>query len=163
VLKNHSFSYDSLNKNKGFTLVELMITIGITAILATMAVPAFTNFVAKQKLEASVRSLVMTFSDARAQAATLRRGVTVNLIAGVAESPTAYTWLPKYTDISINNGTVPVVFNENGLARRTTGSGVTLVQVPLTFVLCSSEINKSKTVVLSRTGVVQSIQDSGSC
>lgn len=38
-----------MNKNKGFTLVELMIVVAIIGILAAIAVPNFLKFVAKTK------------------------------------------------------------------------------------------------------------------
>lgn len=154
--------YLGLSRAKGFTLIELMISIGVIAIITTMAAPAFSNLVAKQKLDASVRSIVLIFGDARAQAATLRRIVTVMPTAGT-NTEVLFHWSPKYTDIQLVNGTQPVLFNENGLARRVNVVSGVETEIPLNFQLCSTALKRSKTVVLSRTGVVEAIRDSGAC
>lgn len=150
--------YFGFKSSKGFTLIELMITIGVVAIVTTMAAPAFSNIVAKQKLDASARSIALVFGDARAQAATLRRIVTVTPEAGT-NTEVLFHWAPKYDDIQLINGTQPVLFNENGLAQRLNAG----VEIPLNFQLCSTHLKQSKTVVLSRTGVVEAIRDSGAC
>ncbi|ENX38193.1 GspH/FimT family pseudopilin [Acinetobacter sp. NIPH 2100] len=57
----------------GFTLVELIITIAILAIIALMAAPSFATMYSRQKLESSARELVMKISEARSQAVLLRQ------------------------------------------------------------------------------------------
>ncbi|MFC6052796.1 Tfp pilus assembly protein FimT/FimU [Acinetobacter portensis] len=151
-----------MNNIKGFTLIELMITIGIVAIITTMAAPAFSNLVAKQKLDASARSLILVFGDARAKAATLRRMVTVTPTAGT-NTEILFHWASKYEDIQLINGTQSVSFNENGLARRVNVVANVETEIPLNFQLCSTRLKQSKTVALSRTGVVEAIRDSGAC
>lgn len=42
------------NKNQGFTLIELMVTIAVMAIIAMMAAPSFGNMRINQKLKLSV-------------------------------------------------------------------------------------------------------------
>lgn len=43
--------YSSMkNTNKGFTLIELMITIAILAIISTIAIPAYTGYIKTAKL-----------------------------------------------------------------------------------------------------------------
>ena len=39
-----------MKKNNGFTLIEMMVTIAIFAIIAAMAAPAFGKMVTRQKL-----------------------------------------------------------------------------------------------------------------
>lgn len=44
-------------KNKGFTLVELMIVVAIVSILASIAVPAYNNYVLRGKLTEAMTEL----------------------------------------------------------------------------------------------------------
>ena len=42
-----------MKKNNGFTLIEMMVTIAIFAIIAAMAAPAFGKMVTRQKLNSN--------------------------------------------------------------------------------------------------------------
>ncbi|MEX7561922.1 Tfp pilus assembly protein FimT/FimU, partial [Stenotrophomonas maltophilia] len=57
-----------MDKNRGFTLIELIITIAVLGILTTMAAPSFTIIVAQKKLDISARNLSLIFSESRAKA-----------------------------------------------------------------------------------------------
>lgn len=63
----------------GFTLVELIITIAVLAIIVLMAAPSFATMYSRQKLESSARELVMKISEARSQAVLLRQSTGVCL------------------------------------------------------------------------------------
>lgn len=56
----------------GFTIVELIITVVILAIITVMAVPSFVNMYTRKKLESSAHELTMRIAEARVQAVTLR-------------------------------------------------------------------------------------------
>lgn len=56
-------------RNKaGFSLIELMVTVSIAAILISMGIPAFQNYALKQRLNAAVNALHNDLLMARSQA-----------------------------------------------------------------------------------------------
>ena len=62
---------------KGFTLIELMITLVVFAILLGLVVPAMTNFVRDQRLAGQANDFLGDLNYARTEA--IRRGTTVTL------------------------------------------------------------------------------------
>lgn len=61
----------------GFTLVELMVTIAVLGIVATMAAPSFSSMLAKQRLDGAAKNFANTLTDIRVQAMTRRVGMAV--------------------------------------------------------------------------------------
>ena len=69
----------SFTNKSGFSLVELLITISIAAILLTLAAPSFTSFINRNRLTTASDELIASLSYARSEA--LKRRSTTTLCA----------------------------------------------------------------------------------
>ncbi|HQQ63289.1 MAG TPA: GspH/FimT family pseudopilin [Pseudomonadales bacterium] len=67
----------AIRKQRGFTLVELMIVVTITAILLKLAVPAFQDVIRNNKVQTAANSLASAISAARSEA--VKRGTYVSI------------------------------------------------------------------------------------
>jgi type IV fimbrial biogenesis protein FimT len=81
----------------GFTIIELMMTLAIAAVILTQAVPSFTGMIANNRLITQTNDLVADVNLARSEA--VARGVRVVLcnsadsrVAGATCNGTAQTW-----------------------------------------------------------------------
>ncbi|MBQ0796602.1 GspH/FimT family pseudopilin [Zhongshania sp.] len=64
-----------LGRQRGYTLLELMVTLGIVAILAGVAVPSFNGFIQTQRLRSAANDLTTSFNLARSE--SVKRNVDV--------------------------------------------------------------------------------------
>lgn len=62
---------------KGVTLIELLVTLSVLAILLTAGVPSLAGFVSSQKLDSTVQLLKDSYSQARYEAVTRQQSVTL--------------------------------------------------------------------------------------
>lgn len=69
----------SNRRRRGFTLIELMITVAVLAILIALAAPSFKEFFEKARLRGAVDDVVALLNKSRAEAVKRDRNVTVNL------------------------------------------------------------------------------------
>lgn len=61
----------------GFTLIELMVAIGILAVLVSLGIPSFNSFIQKTRLEAAVSDLSDALKYARSEA--IQRNTTIDV------------------------------------------------------------------------------------
>lgn len=74
--------YRSRSLTKGFTLVELVITIAVAAIFASLAAPGFRQLIASQRIRTASFDLVSALGYARSEA--VKRNTPVALRAGAS-------------------------------------------------------------------------------
>jgi len=176
-----------MHKSRGFTLIELMVTIAVMAVIAMMAAPSFGNLLEKQRLNTTAKDLAYVFGQARSQSAVLRQNTTVNFGDNpYPENPffnaVNYYWKSKYSDITMTSDTTAVVFLPIGLVTTrenevnnpnydptkpkdpVTNPEKIKKAVPLVFTVCSAKLKASKEISISKTGIIEKIQDkTGAC
>ena len=172
-------------KEQGFTLIELMIAIAVLAIITTMAAPSFNNLVSEQKMNRSVRELVLAINQAKSQAALMKTSVALclnrtNSDDDFTKVECATATIPEYT---ATTGTPPIPALTNGQKEEVLKSRVISIPVDrtitvastssvailfnnvgsatttATFILCKSPI--MRTVAVTRLGIIS--QTSGTC
>jgi len=114
----------------GFTLIEMMVTIAIAAILMALAVPSFTRFIDDNAIRGACEELRNSLSLARAEAI---RGSRLVHVAPACATPSWSTGWAVFTD----SGSTPDCYDPNdGLVMRanqpTRNVAVTLVASPVT-------------------------------
>lgn len=67
-----------MNKNKGFSMIELLVVVAIVGIIASMAVPAFNNVLQRNRLKTVVQSLQDDLQHARTLAIKQSQNVIVS-------------------------------------------------------------------------------------
>lgn len=74
----------------GFTIIELMIVVAVTAVILTLAVPSMYQLIVRQRVKAINAALVTDLQYARSEAVSRRRSVQVSFRADHADM-TCYT------------------------------------------------------------------------
>jgi type IV fimbrial biogenesis protein FimT len=76
----------------GFTLIELMVTVAILAVLLVLAVPSFSSTISRSRVASAASSLSVAFTTAKSEAVKRGRSVTVCKSANIsAAQPTCAT------------------------------------------------------------------------
>lgn len=65
------------NRGQGFTLIELMVTLLVLSVVATIAIPAFGNMIERSRQEALKDEIENILHNARAQAVLQRRTIEI--------------------------------------------------------------------------------------
>jgi type IV fimbrial biogenesis protein FimT len=66
-----------MRRENGFTLIELMIAVGLTGLLLSMAVPALDIFISNARQTGAINDFVSTIHQARSTAVTTNTRVTI--------------------------------------------------------------------------------------
>lgn len=86
--------------SRGFTLVELMVTLALATVLMMMAIPSYVSFNRNAKLSESVSSFIASFNLTRANA--MKRGQNTLMIPRVSADGWSSGWI-VFTDTNWDN------------------------------------------------------------
>ena len=146
------------NKHKGFTLIELMVTIAVMAIIAMMAAPSFNEINSNQNLKKSTNTLMQEIKAARTKAILEKRVITLNLASSASNTQTVLNWTQDGNVVLKTPTNNKLLFNSNGVMTSTF----------FEIVLCkasgatTAKPTTAKKITLTKFGQIEKIED-GSC
>jgi prepilin-type N-terminal cleavage/methylation domain-containing protein len=79
------------HKNQGFTLLEILIALAITGILAALTLPNLLAWLNRNKVQEATDSIQSALQDAQKQAMRRGRICTINFTNGTGTNPTVYS------------------------------------------------------------------------
>ena len=118
-MKNHA-KITSKKKSAGFTLIELIVTVSIAAILMSIAVPSFKTMINSNRVSTGTNELVSAFILARSEALKRSQNVTVctstnsTTCAGAGNNDFGQGWI-VFQDCN-DNGTIDMADCDNDAA-----------------------------------------------
>ena len=80
----------NVHKNQGFTLLEILVALAITGILAALTGPNLLAWLNSNKVQEATDSIQSALRDAQRQAIRLGRICTINFTEGTGTGPTVY-------------------------------------------------------------------------
>ena len=134
--------------HSGFTLVELLVTVAVLAVVLALAVPAFKSFVQDDRQWAQQNSLVMSLNAARSEAIKQDVGGGVSVCAsvdGLTCGPAGTAWSQGWIVSSaaspkpvMSVGALPAgtTLTEAGGATAVTFLSSGMVAAPVAFTMC---------------------------
>jgi type IV fimbrial biogenesis protein FimT len=94
-------NFTRIARQRGMTIIEILVALAIVAVLVGLALPAFTAFVAQRTLTAQVNDFLVAVQYARSEA--VRRGAPVS-VQSVDASAAANEWGAKGWCVVTGNG-----------------------------------------------------------
>jgi len=139
----------------GFTLVELMVTVIIGAILLSVAVPSFTNLIRRNQITTYANEFGTAVNLARSEA--IKRATSVSIT-----SNSGTNWTQGWTVNLVNTGellrTAPALTGDNTFNSGVNGTiifnsrGSTTLGAEETWLLCNANVAAGRQIRIAVTG-----------
>jgi prepilin-type N-terminal cleavage/methylation domain-containing protein len=81
----------NVHKNQGFTLLEILVALAITGILAALTLPNLSAWLNSNKVKEATDSIQLALEDAQRQAIRRGRNCTINFTNPTGTNPTVYS------------------------------------------------------------------------
>lgn len=152
-------------RNLGFTLVELMVTIAVLAIITMMAAPSMANLLEKQRFQKKERELLSILTQTKSHAILKRMDITADLNSTSANTDTTINW-DKGSNVVLTIQTLAadqttgtysgtsLIFDKNGLVSSLTHDAL--------ISLCNTKLRVKKQLILTKLGSVYT-KPEGTC
>ncbi len=144
------------NKSNGFTLIELMVTVVVAAILLGVAVPSFRDAIQNNKFVATSNQLVSALKYARTEALKRRAAVTVcglndthsacgastnwrtNGYGALSNGTVLKVWTDptQYDDLTLTSSATSLIYAPSGILNSGADIGVRIVFADVTDNRC---------------------------
>lgn len=146
------------NRSRGFTLIELMVTITVAAVLLTIALPSFVNTTLNSKLRATANNLSAAAMLARSEA--IKRNSATQLCPSDDDTTCSGTWEDGWiilngATVIHREGPVPDGYKVNTSATTLTFAPNGVGSTAASFVICRatpSVGSQERLVSISATG-----------
>ena len=155
-----------LGLESGFTIVELMITVAVVGIFLVVAIPSYTDFIARNRVDVEVQEYRSILTLARSEAIKQNRSVTVS---GINNWQDGYV-LALASVANLNSTTDPGILrrympqDENGITPSLNGSQLSITEityratgllssaVPVVMEFCSPDTTEDRRITVNVTG-----------
>lgn len=145
--------------SQGFTLIELMVTIAVAAILLAIATPSFTSIINSNRLTGAANEMVVTLQAARMEAVRLNTTVNVDIdtaagsmvafVDGKKSAPIRTTTFNPAVELS---GGTNLVFLSNGFGYKAGDAHGTLLATSFRFCVPTTKPAENVRVVSIGSG-----------
>jgi len=149
-------------RSAGFTVIELMITVAVLAVVAVIAVPSFQSIIERNQTATQANGLLSALQFARSEA--VKRGETVRLSEDTAgfdtgwcvhtgtscDSTTAIREFEKAGSVTVSSAETEVVFSSRGERVPQSNTNITINVQPSSCT--TGEVGRSSVIEISLSG-----------
>jgi len=148
---------NNLARQRGFTLIEVMVAVAVLGIVLAFGVPSFRNSTSNASLRSTAMDLVMSVNAARADAVNLRKPITLESDSGDANWTDGWKFThPEDGEIHFSGSGKATVTETGGLATATFGADGTVQfggAATMVFEICDDRTaERGRRITINRLG-----------